>query len=90
MNEFFHLNGEYIAESGLDCSFQSAPQISLEIQEHIDRAFPRIHLQPVSDRFVVYGQFAEDLFLMGLQFCQDFLVFRFVEDIPRRDRPGGA
>jgi len=45
-------------------------QESLEIQKHIHRALARIRLQPMADVFVVHRQLTEDLFLVGLQFCQ--------------------
>src|SRR5713226_10768681 len=61
---------------------------SLEIQKHINRALAGIRLQPVADVFVVQRQLPENLFLVGLEFCQEFLELSFVEDVTGGKRPG--
>src|SRR6266850_7919809 len=62
---------------------------SLEIQKDVDGALARIRLEKVSHGFVMHGQFAKDLFTMGLQFDEEFLKFCLVKDIARSDGPGG-
>src|SRR6266851_7775970 len=63
---------------------------SLEVQENVNCRFGRIGLQPMANGFVVQRQFAENLFLVGLQFAEDFLIFCFVENVARSDRPSGV
>ncbi len=65
-------------------------QESLEIQKHVHRALARIGLQPMADVLVVHRQLAEDLFLAGLQLCQELLELGFVEDFAGGERPGGV
>src|SRR5882672_2618892 len=62
---------------------------SLEIQKYVDGALARIRLEKVSHGFVMHGQFAEDLFTMGLQFDEKFFKFNLVEEIAGSDRPRG-
>ncbi len=62
-------------------------QESLEIKKHINRVLARIRLQPMADVFVVHRQHTEDLFLVRLQLCQEFLELHFVEDFPGSERP---
>src|SRR6266436_1136124 len=62
---------------------------SLEIQKNIHGALACVCLQPMADVIVMHRQFAEDLLLMPLQFCQQFLELCLVENITGGDRPRG-
>src|SRR6266478_2162359 len=62
---------------------------SLKIQKHVDRALACIRLQPMTDVFIVQRQFAENLFLVSLQLCQELFELCFVEDVTGGNRPGG-
>src|SRR6266446_1646649 len=44
----------------------------------------------MADVLVVHRQLAEDLFLAGLQLCQELLELGFVEDFAGGERPGGV
>src|SRR5437660_12247055 len=62
-------------------------QESLKIQKHINRIVARIRLQPMPDVLVVHRQLTENLFLVRLQLCQEFLELCFVEDFTGSERP---
>src|SRR5437879_12708022 len=89
MNEVFHFSAEYNSERGRHRSRLPCRE-SLEIQKHIHGALGCICLQPVANVIVVHRQFAEDLLLMCLEFCQKFLELCLVENISCRDRPCAA
>ena len=54
---------------------------SLEIQKDVNGALVRVRLEKMSHRFIMHGQFAENLFTMGLQFDEKFFKFCLVEKI---------
>src|SRR5689334_14007278 len=62
---------------------------SFEIEQHINGQIAGIRLQPMANVVVVYGQFAEDLFLMGLQLDQELFELCLIKYRAGREGPGG-